>query len=265
MSNKVYGQRMQPHPIQKRAILGGTFDPIHWGHLGIAYAALDQAGLNQIIWVTDRHKRDPRKQSRVEFAHRQEMVRLATAPEPAFCLGPTPSEDPKAGYAIVTWQTLQQRYPHSQWYWIIGADAFSTLPKWYRAEELVQACEWLVAPRSASPPQVNYPEETPGLMEISPLNRQEGRPKFNATVGTFPGNSLDNTARIKTEEICQQVAIAVQTRQIHLRWQILQTQTLPIASTLLRRHWCDWPKIRTWVPEPVQIYIQTHHLYQNPE
>ena len=256
---------MQPYPIKKRAILGGTFDPIHWGHLGIAYAALAQAGLTQIIWVNDRHKRDPRQQSRVEFEHRQEMVRLAIAPEPAFCLGPPPPEDPKAGYAIFTGQTLQQRYPDSQWYWIIGADAFSTLPKWYRAAELVEAFSWLVAPRSPSPPQVNDLEETPGLMEISPLNLPEGRPKLNATVGTNPSNPRDNPALIKTQEICQQVAIAFKTRQIHLRWQILQTHPLPMASTLLRRHWCDWPKIRTWVPEPVQIYIQTHHLYQNPQ
>ncbi|MCT7970572.1 nicotinate (nicotinamide) nucleotide adenylyltransferase [Laspinema olomoucense] len=256
---------MQPQRIKKRAILGGTFDPIHCGHLGIAYAALEQAGLNQIIWVTDRHKRDPRQQSRVEFEHRQEMVSLAIAPEPAFCLGPASPEDPEAGYAIVTWQSLQQRYPNSQWYWIIGADAFSTLPKWYRASELVEACEWLVAPRSPSSPPVNYPEETPLLMEISPLNLQKGRPKLNCTLGTNPSHPLDHTALIKTEEICQQVAIAFKTRQIHLRWQILQSQTLPMASTLLRHHWCDWPKIRTWVPEPVQIYIQTHHLYQNPQ
>lgn len=256
---------MQPYPIKKRAILGGTFDPIHWGHLGIAETALAQAGLNQIIWVTDRHKRDPRQQSRVEFEHRQEMVRLAIAPEPAFCLGPHPPDDPKAGYAIVTGQTLQQRYPDSQWYWIIGADAFSTLPKWYRASELVQAFEWLVAPRSASPPQENYPEETPLLMEIPPLNRQEKKPQLNSTLGTFPSNDLDNTALTKTQEICQQVAIAFKTKQIHLRWQILQTTPLTMASTLLRRHWCDSPTIRTWVPEPVQIYIQTHHLYQNPQ
>ncbi|MCT7984285.1 nicotinate (nicotinamide) nucleotide adenylyltransferase [Laspinema sp. A4] len=256
---------MQPQRIKKRAILGGTFDPIHWGHLEIAYAALDQVGLNQIIWVIDRHKRDPRQQSRVEFEHRQEMVRLAIAPEPAFCLGPPSPEDPESGYAIVTGQTLQQRYPDSQWYWIIGADAFSTLPKWYRAAELVEAFEWLVAPRSPSPPQVNYSEETPLLREISPLNLQEGRPKLNPTLSTNPSNPLDNTTRIKTEEICQQVAIAFKTRQITLRWQILQSQTLPIASTLLRHHWCDSPTIRTWVPEPVQIYIQTHPLYQNPQ
>ncbi|MBO0349838.1 nicotinate (nicotinamide) nucleotide adenylyltransferase [Phormidium pseudopriestleyi FRX01] len=256
---------MQQSPIKKRAILGGTFDPIHWGHLGIAYAALEQVGLNQIIWVSDRHKRDPHQQSQVEFEHRQEMVRLAIAPEKAFDLGPPPSEDPKAGYAIVTWQTLQQRYPDSQWYWIIGADAFATLPKWDRAAELVEACEWLVAPRSASDPGLNYPEETPLFREISPLNLQQEPPQLNSTVGTNPSTHLDNTALIKTEEICQQVAIAFKTRQIHLRWQILQSQTLPIASTLLRRHWCDWPKIRTWVPKPVQIYIQTHHLYQNPQ
>ncbi|MGL5192184.1 MAG: hypothetical protein ACRC8Y_01085, partial [Chroococcales cyanobacterium] len=94
---------------------------------------------------------------------------------------------------------------------------------------------------------------------------QEGKPKFNSTLGTFPSNHLDNTALIKTEQICQQVESAFKTRQIHLRWQILQTNPLPMASTLLRRHWCDSPTIRTWVPEPVQIYIQTHHLYPNPQ
>ncbi len=253
---------MQPHPREKRGILGGSFDPIHWGHLGIAYTALAQAQLDQVIWVSDRLKGDPRKQCSVDFEHRQEMVRLAIAPETAFCLGPEPA--PKARYAIDTLQTLQALYPPTQWYWIIGADAFSTLPKWYRAGELAEACEWLVAPRLASLTGADHLKETPFSREVSPLNFQERVPELASAVGTNSLNHKDDPELRKTEEICQKVAIALASQQVTLRWQILESKTLAIASTLVRRHWCDWPKIRTWVPEAVQIYIQTHHLYQNP-
>jgi nicotinate-nucleotide adenylyltransferase len=244
---------MPPYPIEKRAILGGSFDPIHWGHLGIAYTALSQVGLTEIIWVTDRHKRDPHRACRIEWTHRQEMVRLAIAPEPAFSLGPTP--EPETPYAIHTWQALEQRYPQTQWYWIIGADAFVTLPKWYHAVELAQACEWLVAPRApVCDPHLAIPGFSPRDQET---HNTQGYSRFHG----HPRLDMDPTEQAKTAEICQQVAIAFAARQVNLRWQILQSPTLAVGSTLLRRHWSDCPHIQTWVPKPVQIYIQTHHLY----
>jgi len=134
--------------MKKLAILGGTFNPIHWGHLLIADTALDQLSLDQVIWVPSSQPPHRNRNTLVDITHRIAMVREAIAAHPAFTLAPIDLEDESKSYAIDTYRNLQATYPSSQWYWIIGLDAFQTLPRWYRYQELTNQCIWLVAPRS---------------------------------------------------------------------------------------------------------------------
>jgi nicotinate-nucleotide adenylyltransferase len=132
--------------MQKIAIFGGTFNPVHWGHLLIAEAAMSQKSLDQILWVTVH----PRYKTAniLEFRHRQTMVEQAIASHPNFVL--CTLEEQQSSYAIDTLLYLQARYPNSEWYSIVGLDAFRSLPRWYRSPELAAQCYWLVAPRSDS-------------------------------------------------------------------------------------------------------------------
>jgi len=134
--------------MQRRAILGGTFNPPHMGHLEIASTALEQAALQQVIWVPAGCPPHRALDSLPEHHHRLEMIRRAIAPYPAFSLSTIECDRPSASYAIYTLGELQRQYPTSQWYWIIGLDAFRTLPRWYRRLELIPSCTWLVAPRA---------------------------------------------------------------------------------------------------------------------
>lgn len=132
--------------MQKIAIFGGTFNPIHWGHLRIAEAAMSQKSLDQILWViVHPHYKAA---TILEFRHRQAMVERAIAPYAKFVL--CPLEEQQSKYAIDTLLVLQARYPHSEWYSIIGLDAFRSLPRWYCSQELAAQCYWLVAPRKDS-------------------------------------------------------------------------------------------------------------------
>ncbi|MFB2834060.1 nicotinate (nicotinamide) nucleotide adenylyltransferase [Floridanema evergladense] len=132
--------------MEKVAIFGGTFDPIHWGHLLIAETALDRFGLDRVIWMPDRSP--PHKQSaQLNFQLRREMVQLAIADRPTFILSPITTKSPGYSYAIETLTHLQAIYPQTHWHWIVGQDAFATLPRWYRRQELIPKCDWLVAPR----------------------------------------------------------------------------------------------------------------------
>jgi nicotinate-nucleotide adenylyltransferase len=133
--------------MQQTAIFGGTFDPIHWGHLLIAEAALSQLNLDQIIWVPSANP--PNKQASA-FAHRVEMLKLATRNNPAFTISLIDQERFGKSYSINTLIDLSACHPHTHWYWIIGLDAFQSLPRWYRGQELVQMCDWLIAPRLVS-------------------------------------------------------------------------------------------------------------------
>ncbi|MBD2438713.1 nicotinate (nicotinamide) nucleotide adenylyltransferase [Nostoc sp. FACHB-110] len=137
--------------MQQLAIFGGTFDPIHRGHLLIAEKALDQLPLDQIIWVPSLNP--PHKQA-AAFEHRVQMLQLATKENPAFTVSLVESSRSGTSYAINTLIDLSTIYPNARWYWIVGLDTFQTLPRWYRGHELAQMCDWLIAPRQLGNDQV---------------------------------------------------------------------------------------------------------------
>jgi len=130
--------------MQQIAIFGGTFDPVHWGHLLIAQTALHQVSVEQIIWVPSLNP--PHKQA-AAFEHRLAMLQLATEDNPGFTVSLVEVNSPGTSYAINTLIDLSAAHPNTHWYLIVGLDTFQTLPRWYRRHELTQMCDWLIAPR----------------------------------------------------------------------------------------------------------------------
>ncbi|MDZ8240691.1 MAG: nicotinate (nicotinamide) nucleotide adenylyltransferase [Nostoc sp. ChiQUE01a] len=130
--------------MQELAIFGGTFDPIHWGHLLVAETALHQVSLEKVIWVPSLNP--PHKEAAL-FGHRVEMLQLATKDNPSFTVSLVEGKRSGTSYAISTLIDLSACYPNTHWYWIVGLDTFQTLPHWYRGHELAQMCDWLIAPR----------------------------------------------------------------------------------------------------------------------
>ncbi|MBD2314754.1 nicotinate (nicotinamide) nucleotide adenylyltransferase [Desertifilum sp. FACHB-1129] len=134
--------------MRSLAIWGGSFDPVHWGHVQVAEAAIAQVELEAAIWVPARCLFHKSRKGVASFADRLHMVGLAIAHRPQFWLVPQTPDLTRSDYAIDTLQALQIYYPHRQWYWIAGLDTFRSLPRWYRRRELVAQCQWLIAPRS---------------------------------------------------------------------------------------------------------------------
>jgi nicotinate-nucleotide adenylyltransferase len=130
--------------MQQIAIFGGTFDPIHWGHLLIAETALHQISLDQVVWMPSLNP--PHKQV-AHFEHRVEMLQRAIKDHPAFSVSLIELNRSGKSYAINSLIDLSASYPNTHWYWIVGLDTFQTLPRWYRGHELAQMCDWLIAPR----------------------------------------------------------------------------------------------------------------------
>jgi len=96
--------------MQQLAIFGGTFDPVHWGHLLVAETALHQIPLDQVIWVPSLNP--PHKQAAL-FEHRLEMVRLATTDNPAFAVSLVEANRCGTSYAINTLIDLSAFYPNT--------------------------------------------------------------------------------------------------------------------------------------------------------
>lgn len=216
------------------AILGGTFDPIHWGHLVIAETALSQMALEQVIWIPARCP--PHKQV-LSYEHRRAMVASAIADNPDFVLDVVETSDANPDYAIETLSYLQQAYPNQEWCWIIGLDAFLTLPRWYARDRLVPACDWLVAPRPF-----------PTITTTAVISEEDTTPK-----------QID----YQMSWLCQQVAQKLASQNIPIRWQLLQMPPVGISSSLIRQYCRQHRSIRYLVPEMVRAYIAAHQLYSD--
>ena len=132
----------------KVAMLGGTFDPIHIGHLILAEEACDQLGLSEVFVVpagNPPHKQD-RRLAPVE--DRLRMIDLAIAGNPAFRASRVDADRPGPHYTVDTVRIFQEQLaPDCELYFLMGYDSLAELPGWNRPEELVAACHLVALTR----------------------------------------------------------------------------------------------------------------------
>ncbi|HEY9816369.1 MAG TPA: nicotinate (nicotinamide) nucleotide adenylyltransferase [Candidatus Obscuribacterales bacterium] len=212
---------------QRLALLGGAFNPPHWGHLQLAQAAYDQGHVDQVLWVpsySPPHKSDPALPS---WQQRMQLVELAIAPYPQFHLWHPPNLPPPR-YGVDLLHTLQQQYaPQTQWVWIVGSDTFQTLPRWYRVLEVAPKCDWLVAPRLGDPSG-----------EDSAVHPQQ-----------------------LCQQVGEQVAQILRDQEVDLTWRCLDMPVIPMSSTDIRQRCRDRQPIDHLVPGAIATYLNDQPLY----
>lgn len=132
-------------------VLGGTFDPVHYGHLRLAECARAALGLSQVLWIPAGQP-PHRAQPRTPAVHRLEMVRLAIAANPAFALDDAEVRAVRPSYTVVTLERLRRGCrPHSSLVLLLGADAFVGLASWKRWRELFGLAHLALANRPGYP------------------------------------------------------------------------------------------------------------------
>ncbi len=127
--------------MERIGLFGGTFDPPHVGHLILASEACSQLELTRLLWVltpTPPHKLD---QQITSVEHRLTMVERAIADNPSFELSRIELERPGPHYTVDTVRIIAQRFPGGQVILLIGGDSLRDMPTWFRAAELVAACD----------------------------------------------------------------------------------------------------------------------------
>ncbi len=127
-------------------IFGGTFDPIHFGHLRTAFEILHALRLQSVRFVPagDPPHRDP---PRVDAARRLELVRAAVADQPGFVVDDREVRRGGPSYSVLTLGELREELPATPLCLIVGMDAFLGLPTWHRWTELLDLAHVVVAPR----------------------------------------------------------------------------------------------------------------------
>lgn len=142
----------------KVGILGGSFDPVHFGHLNLALCLLESCGLDEVYFIPA--KVSPFKENaapRVSSAHRQEMLKLATSPIKEFRVIDWELNDTGPSYTINTVRKLSQD-TSLELYLLLGDDHLASFHRWKEADELVKLAPLLIGARdSRAQPMQNAP------------------------------------------------------------------------------------------------------------
>jgi nicotinate-nucleotide adenylyltransferase len=128
----------------KIAFYGGTFDPIHHGHLIVARDAVEQLDLDRLIFIPNTIS--PHKQTRLPTPPeiRMEMVKAATAGEPHFEADPFELHRGGTSFTIDTIVEMKNRFPDTEMFYLIGEDNIPELPTWRRIDELSHLVQFVV-------------------------------------------------------------------------------------------------------------------------
>jgi nicotinate-nucleotide adenylyltransferase len=206
-------------------VFGGTFNPVHIAHLRVAEEVLEALGLPRILWIP---AADPphKHESLAPAAHRLEMVRLATASNPAFEVLDLELRRDGPSYTVDTLRTLRAQYREARLWLVVGTDTFEEIGSWHEPEALFELANLAVVPRPGereAPLEQRLPERLMAPFRIGP-------------------QGLEHPSGHHVREIA--------------------VSGLAISASDLRQRITRGASIRYLVPEPVIDYIQKHRLYR---
>jgi nicotinate-nucleotide adenylyltransferase len=143
--------------LKKIGIFGGTFDPIHHGHLILARDALEQLDLDSLIFIPAAMSPHKLTEQPTASEIRLEMVRAAIEGESQFCLDALELERPAPSYTVDTIEALKAREPAAAFIFLIGEDNVMQLPNWHRFADLSKMVQFAVLDRSGLNTTHPYP------------------------------------------------------------------------------------------------------------
>lgn len=137
--------------MKRIGLLGGTFNPVHLGHLVLAEEVRDRLRLDEVWFIPVAEpplKSDP---DLAPAADRLRMVEMAIASQPAFRALDIEIRRGGKSYTIDTLRALDEEYRHTEWHFIVGSDAAAQMPSWKDVPALQQLCEFVVVARPGHP------------------------------------------------------------------------------------------------------------------
>jgi nicotinate-nucleotide adenylyltransferase len=212
------------------ALFGGTFDPIHVGHIAVAQAAQRRFHLDAIHFIPSSRPPHKTKMALTPFLHRYAMVALACADHATFVPSTAEAEmdgaTPRVFYTIDTVRRFRREHPDDHLYFVVGADQFLELPTWKNYESLLDCCDFIIASR-------------PGF-------------KLDALRLVIPPEKLG------TDDATNPNRIVLRKSDIYM----LTTVSSYVSSTEIRSRLDEQKNIHGLVPPRVEEYILGQALYR---
>ncbi len=209
-------------------LLGGTFDPVHNGHLAAARAVRTQLGLDAVVLLpaaVPPHKSCWRISS---FARRASMLEMAVAVEPGIFVCLVEQERGGPSYTIDTLIYLHKELPAPRFYFIFGADVFAEIHTWKDYDDLPHQAHLVVLNR-------------PGAATVN----------YELMAAYFPAFAYNKSAMVWQAEA------------VPGKFYFLDVPALDISSSQLRRRIAAGLNVEAYVPQAVAAYIAQYGLYGN--
>lgn len=131
---------------KKAALLGGSFDPIHWGHINMAKAALEQLGVDE-VWFIPSNETPLKERVLTPAKDRLAMVRLACKLDPRFKVSTVDLCRNGISYTVDTLEILKKQFPEVDFTWLLGADQADQFSKWKDHDRLLELADFAVFDR----------------------------------------------------------------------------------------------------------------------
>lgn len=133
--------------MRRLGLFGGSFDPVHLGHVLVAQAAREELELERVFFIPTACSPFKQENQPAPESMRARMLRLALAGHAAYEVDELEFRRGGVSYSVDTLRHYRQRYPEAELYWLIGADNLASLPKWRHATELVELAHFVAIPR----------------------------------------------------------------------------------------------------------------------
>jgi nicotinate-nucleotide adenylyltransferase len=211
-------------------IFGGTFDPVHYGHLRLAEESIERLALGGIRWIPAGYP-PHRDRPQVMAAQRLAMVLRSTADNPRFSVDASEVEAAEPSYTVLTLERLRREMGNEQpLVLLVGADAFAGLASWYRWRDIFALAHVAVSHRPGFP------------IDLARLSPELGQ--------LFTARHMSQSSGLKAAPAGGIVTFAM-------------TQ-LAISATQIRQLLASGSSARYLLPDTVLDYISSHSLYRNP-
>lgn len=203
-------------------LFGGTFDPIHQGHLSMAKAFADELELQQVVFIPAGEPYHKDQKTRTSAEHRLNMVEAAIAVDERFAASDIDIVRQGSTYTVDTLQILRQYFPQDELWWLMGMDSLLQMHTWHRYADIFKLTNIAVAARNGEK-----------IQQVAPKMHQLLGDALNAPRSSSVG-----------------------------QLRLLQWQPEDVSSTQIRDAIGHHQAIDAWVGQPVQNYIRTHGLYR---
>ncbi len=131
----------------KIGVFGGSFDPVHYGHLLLAQQCLESAGLDRVLFVPAAHSPLKSHTPVADSKARLEMLQLAIADHPQFAISTVELDRGQVSYTVDTLRALRDAEPQHEWFLLLGLDSLLDFPRWQQPAEILQLADLIVVNR----------------------------------------------------------------------------------------------------------------------